>query len=376
MPISDDNAMANTDPPYYGIDLFAGVGGLSLGFSQAGIKMKMGIEVDSLAAFNLQQNNKDMDVIVSDICKIDPAQIMKQKGLRKGDISVIAGGPPCQGFSRSNHRTRKTSNPANDLYKDFFKFIKFINPEVFLFENVDGLKTLNGGEKFSDILKIASKMGYDIQWDLLNSQDFGVPQRRIRLIIVGTKNEANRSLLNEMKKNNSITVREAIDDLPIIENGNSIDRLEYSKNSNLSSFQRIMRKGCHNIVRNNLATRNGELIIKRYKHIPPGGNWKDIPSDLFSNYKNPSNCHRWIYYRLKWDEPSVVVSNFRKNMIIHPEHHRGLSIREAARLQSFPDSYIFYGRLDFQQQLVANAVPPFLATAIGKRIASYLKENL
>ena len=132
-----------------------------------------------------------------------------------------------------------------------------------------------------------------------------------------------------------------------------------------------MRQNCGDSVCNNLVTRNGELIIERYKHIPSGGNWKNIPHHLLLNYKNPQNCHGWIYYRLKWDEPSVVISNFRKNMLIHPEQHRGLSVREAARLQSFPDNYEFYGRLDFQQQLVANAVPPFLDEQIGKNIINY-----
>lgn len=136
-----------------------------------------------------------------------------------------------------------------------------------------------------------------------------------------------------------------------------------------------MRQNAGKTAFNNLVTKNGELIINRYMHIRPGGNWKDIPDHLFKNYKNPNNCHGWIYYRLKWDEPSVVVSNYRKNMLIHPSDHRGLSVREAARLQSFPDEYVFHGRLDFQQQYVANAVPPLLAEKIGKRLV-YHMENI
>jgi DNA (cytosine-5)-methyltransferase 1 len=135
-----------------------------------------------------------------------------------------------------------------------------------------------------------------------------------------------------------------------------------------------MRQNNGTTVYNNLVTRNSSLIIARYKHIPQGGNWKSIPSNLFHNYKNPKNCHGSIYYRLKWDDSSVVLSNFRKSMLIHPEYDRGLSIREAARLQSFPDNFIFYGRLDFQQQLVADAVPPNLARIIGENIICYLKE--
>ena len=170
------------------------MGGLSFGLSQAGFDMQLGVEIDSTAAFNLKQNNKDMDVIVSDIRTIDPSQIMESEGLKKGDIDIIAGGPPCQGFSRSNHRTRKTNNPENDLYKEYYRFIKLIEPEVFLFENVDGLKTLNMGEKFQDILRIGSNLGYHIQWSIINSEKFGVPQKRNRLFILGTKNKTDRSL--------------------------------------------------------------------------------------------------------------------------------------------------------------------------------------
>lgn len=359
--------------PYIGIDLFAGVGGLSYGLSRAGIAMRLGLEIDSNAAFNLKQNNSDMNVVISDICKVDPIKVLENGGLRKEDIDVIAGGPPCQGFSQSNRRTRNITNPTNDLYKEYFKFVKCIRPEVFLLENVAGLKTLNKGETFRDILKIGNNLGYNIQCGIINAKDYGIPQRRNRIIFLGTRNRANKSLLKS-KSTKIVTVREAIDDLPKIENGNDKNDLSYFKQSCLSAYQRKMRGKNSNNVNNNLVTKNGSLIIERYKHIPSGGNWRDIPPNLFSNYKNPENCHGWIYYRLKWDEPSVVVSNFRKNMLIHPEQHRGLSVREAARLQSFPDIYQFYGRLDFQQQLVANAVPPLLAEKIGKNITNYLME--
>lgn len=177
-----------------------------------------------------------------------------------------------------------------------------------------------------------------------------------------------------MKENKAVTVRSALDDLPILENGNAVDELKYSRDSKLSNYQKMMRKNNGNIVSNNLVTKNSALVVERYKYIPPGGNWKNIPPHLMSNYKNANNCHGWIYYRLIWDGPSVVISNFRKNMLIHPEQHRGLSVREAARLQSFPDDYIFYGPLGFQQQKVANACPPLLVEKIGKNIMKYLRE--
>ena len=355
---------------YIGIDLFAGAGGLSSGLSQAGFDMKLGIEIDSNSAITLKKNNPDMNVVVGDIREIDPIKAIESIELEKKTIDIIAGGPPCQGFSQSNRRSRNLNNPMNNLYVDFFRFVKQLDPRVFLFENVAGLKTLNRGIVLNDIINMGERLGYNIQWDVVNAIDFGVPQRRNRIIILGTKQKTNN--LFYVHKNEAITVKDALDDLPILENGNKIDEQNYSRKSNLSSYQKMMRKNNGDTALNNLVTKNNELVCKRYKYIPEGGNWKHIPSHLMSNYKNVNNCHSWIYYRLKWDESSVVISNFRKNMLIHPEQHRGLSVREAARLQSFLDHDVFYGPLVSQQQQVANAVPPLMAEQIGKNIIQML----
>ena len=361
-----------TKSSYLGIDLFAGSGGISYGLSQAGFDMRLGIEIDPNFAVTLKENNKNMKVVVSDIRVIDPAEVVKSSGLRKKDINLIVGGPPCQGFSQSNRRSRNLDNPLNNLYKEFFRFIRVLQPQVFLLENVAGLKTLHRGAVFQDILKTGEKVGYYVQWDVVNAEDFGVPQRRKRIIFIGTKQKTDN--LFYVKKNKPVTVRSALDDLPILENGNAVGESKYSQDGKLSNYQKMMRKNNGNIVSNNLVTRNSALVVERYKYIPPGGNWKNIPPHLMSNYKNPDNCHGWIYYRLRWDEPSVVISNFRKNMLIHPEQHRGLSVREAARLQSFPDQYIFYGPLGSQQQQVANAGPPLLVEKMGNNIMKYLRE--
>jgi len=356
--------------PYIGIDLFAGAGGLTCGLSQAGFNMKLGIEIDSNFAKTLKENNKSMKVIISDIRKINPTEAVNYTRLQKNEINLIAGGPPCQGFSQSNCRSRYLENPLNGLYKEFFRFVKWIQPQVFLLENVAGLKNLHKGSVFRAVIEIGEKLEYFMQWKILNTVDSGVPQRRKRIIFIGTKKKANN--IFEVKKRNIVTVREAIDDLPILGNGNIDSELEYLRDTNLSKFQKLMRRNNGRRVLNNLVTNNSTLVVERYKYIPQSGNWKNIPKNLMSNYKSLSNCHSCIYYRLKWDETSVVISNFRKNMLIHPEQHRGLSVREAARLQSFPDKYKFYGPLGSQQQQVANAVPPLLAEKIGKNILKYL----
>ncbi len=355
-----------------GIDLFAGAGGLSYGLSRAGFNMVLGIEIDSNFAVTLRENNKDMKVVTSDIKVVDPAEAAVSAGVQKRDIDIIAGGPPCRGFSQSNRRTRDLNNPLNHLYKEFFRFVEALQPEVFLLENVAGLRTLQKGRVLQDILERGKELEYEVQWNEVNSEEFGVPQRRKRIIFIGTRKKVSNLFTQE--KSSIVTVRSALDDLPTLENGNTINEIAYSRYSNLTEYQQKMRKNNGGTVSNNLITRNGTLVLERYKHIPPGGNWKDVPPHLLSNYRNPNNCHGWIYYRLKWDEPSVVVSNYRKNMLIHPKQNRGLSVREAARLQSFPDNYIFRGPLTSQQQQVANAVPPLLAEKIGINIMKYLLE--
>lgn len=360
--------MAKTSP--IGIDLFAGAGGLSYGLSQAGFNMVLGIEIDSNFAVTLKENNKDMKVVTSDIRVIDPEEAAVSAGVQIGDIDVVAGGPPCRGFSQSNRRTRNLSNPLNHLYKEFFRFVEVLRPQIFLLENVAGLRTLQKGKVLQDILRRGSELGFCVQWNEINSEEFGVPQQRKRIIFMGTKEKVSDLFIRE--KSSTVTVRGALDDLPTLENGNTVNELAYSKYSNLTQYQQKMRKNNGDTVSNNLVTKNGELVLERYRHIPPGGNWRNIPPHLLSNYKNPNNCHGWIYYRLKWDEPSVVVSNFRKNMLIHPDQNRGLSVREAARLQSFPDDYIFCGPLTSQQQQVADAVPPLLAEEIGKNIIKHI----
>ena len=356
------------------IDLFAGAGGLSYGLSQAGLNVVLGVDIDKDASTTLKNNSKNMKVVTSDVRCLDPEEVISEAGFGVNEIDIAAGGPPCQGFSKSNTRTRSMKNPLNHLYKEFFKFVKLLNPSVFILENVAGLKSFKKCAVLTDMLNTAVNIGYHTQWTILDAADFGVPQRRKRLFIIGTKHKVENIFPKPTK--NFVTVREAISDLPVLENGNHGDKMRYSKYSDLSEYQKIMRESNGTSVSNNFVTKNTDLIMERYKHIPQGGNWKDIPDDLMRNYSDKSRCHGGIYRRLWWDEPSVVIANFRKNMLIHPEQHRGLSVREAARLQSFPDHYTFYGARTSQQQQAANAVPPLLAKTIGENILNEMGDVL
>lgn len=358
--------MQNTKPT--AIDLFAGAGGLSLGFNKAGFNIVLALDNDADAVRTYCENNKknNGEVLTKDIGKVDFDSKLRELGLSKGEIDIVLSGAPCQGFSASNKRTRSLDNPKNRLFAEFIRAVKEIYPRWILFENVSGIMSLEKGKVVQIINNALEHIGYSCKWAILNAVDYGIPQVRRRFLLVGNRIGMDFSFPSPTHGNGKkpyVTVRDAISDLPTLENGNRDDVMPYRYNSpNISEYQREMRMGYSRYkCTNNLVSKNNDLVIKRYNFIPQGGNWGNIPTSLMRNYKNANNCHSGIYRRLKWDEPSIVIGNFRKNMLIHPEQDRGLSVREAARIQSFPDWCVFQGGLVSQQQQVADAVPPTLA---------------
>lgn len=342
-----------------GIDLFAGAGGMSLGASAAGIEISLAVEADKHAASTYNWNHPYTPVFCEDIRKLRGAKLSKT-GKRRLD-TIVFGGPPCQGFSYSNQRTRSRENPNNWLFIEFMRVVRCVQPAWVVFENVKGITDTEGGIFFDQVLDQLSREKYSLSHGILDAADFGVPQHRQRLFIVGCRERIQPALpLGDRRRR--VTVLDAIDDLPILDNGARMSWLGYGTRSP-SAYGRLLRKNLKGCA-NHLVSRNAPAIITRYKYIPEGGNWKDIPSRLMRNYADRLRCHTGIYHRLDGDKPSIVIGNYRKNMLIHPQAHRGLSVREAARIQSFPDSYEFVGSIGFQQQQVGNAVPPMLAEAV------------
>jgi len=346
-----------------GIELFSGAGGMGLGAKNAGINVALAIEKNIYAAQTYLYNHSATTVVVEDITDIQEFSFE-----RKSEPVILFGGPPCQGYSNSNRQTRSLVNPKNWLFKELMKSVKMVNPDWVVIENVPGLKNMDKGFFLEEICSDLNKMGYTPNCKILNAADFGVPQKRERLFVVASRDGIAFEFPKGDFEDNYITVSEAISDLPILENGAKDDRLHY-KSKATSKFAKMMR-GQLRIATQNLVSRSSELVIQRYAHVKQGGNWKDIPANLMSNYKDYTRCHHGIYRRLNDKEPANVISNYRKSMIIHPNENRGLSLREAARLQSFPDSYKFCGPLVFQQQQVGDAVPPLLAQAVFERINS------
>lgn len=345
-----------------GIDLFSGAGGLSLGAELAGISVLYAVELDRDAAQTYKLNHPKTTIINQNIR--DVSIIIREK-----DIPIVLfGGPPCQGFSTSNQRTRSKTNPQNWLFQEMMRIAKEIEPEWIVIENVKGIKETEKGFFFDSIKQSLDELGYNHEAIVLRASDFGVPQTRTRLFIVGTKGKELPRIMPPQCP--IVTVREAIEDLPDLENGARQDNMKYKKKAR--SQYAIDLRGSQRECSGNLVSRNSDIVIRRYAFIPPGGNWRDIPISLMDNYTNRSLCHTGIYRRIDPDKPSVTLGNFRKSMLIHPWQDRGLSIREAARIQSFPDSYLFCGSIGSQQQQVGNAVPPILAKYVFTEIMCLL----
>lgn len=346
-----------------GIDLFSGAGGMSLGAAQAGIDVVLAVESDPHAAKTYQANYPATTMLNSDIRQISSRKIKSL--VPTNNRTVVFGGPPCQGFSYSNQRTRSPENPENWLFLEFLRVVQLLRPDWVVFEDVRGIVDTEKGIFIKEVVERLEKLRYALSYGLLNAMDFGVPQDRARFFVVGSRHGVKFKMPRPTTRK-PITVQEAIADLPELGNGASFDWLPY-RCAPTSRYARMLR-GWMKESPSHLVSRNADWVVRRYPYIPQGGNWEDIPAKAMLNYKDRTRCHTGIYHRLRNDAPSVVIGNYRKNMLIHPEQDRGLSVREAARIQSFPDSYEFHGSIGFQQQQVGNAVPPLLATAVFQAI--------
>ncbi len=335
---------------------------MSLGATLAGIEVRYAIDANANACATYSHNHRETMTLnkrIEDVRKLDLKGLLN----RNQDL-IVFGGPPCQGFSTSNQKTRTKTNPQNWLFTQYIKLVELLKPEWIVFENVIGITQTADGH-FLDLVRSGlADAGYPTTQLILNAVDFGVPQRRSRLFLVGNRLNGQFSPPRPLKE--TITVRAAIGDLPVLNNGANRNSRPYGPTPP-SAYARRLRGGLKTSS-NHLVTNNQQFVIRRYPYVPQGGNWENIPARLMRNYSNRSRCHEWIYRRLSYDEPSVVIGNYRKNMLIHPTQDRGLSVREAARLQSFPDWYEFKGSIGLQQQQVGNAVPPLLAKAVFKAI--------
>jgi DNA (cytosine-5)-methyltransferase 1 len=335
------------------IDLFSGAGGLSLGAKLAGIEVVSAIDADPNVARTYRANFPHVSFCEGDIRNFNPNDVVAS------GVDLILAGPPCQSFSTSNQKTRHDDNPLNNMIFEPLRFIRELRPRAAVIENVAGLGIGSRRAFLESLQAQIVSLGYVVTILRVSGSQAGLPQNRNRLFIVATLRPIGE--LN-LPAGEQPTVLDAIADLPDVENGNDADVLPYPRPSH-SPYSALLRGGLERCD-GHTVTRNSELVVSRFAHVPPGGNWRDIPSEMMSTYLDVSRSHTGIYHRLAPDRPSKVIGNFRKNMLIHPSADRGLSIREAARLQSFPDNFGFHGSIGKRQQQVGNAVPPAMAAVV------------
>lgn len=340
------------------VDLFCGAGGLTLGFEKQNFESVLAIDMWSNAIDTFNNNRKNKVGIVKDIADIDKDFI--DQYINEHVCGVI-GGPPCQGFSLAGKRSE--NDERNKLYQEYFKTLSLINPDFFVIENVTGILSMKNGEVKNDIFKRASGIGYNVYIDKLVASDYGVPQNRVRVFFIGIKKELDKGNFKFPKKfKYKVTCEEALSDLP------SLDRNENTQNyksAPRSEYQKMMRKNSDKVY-NHEQTLHADETKKLISMVPEGGSIKDLPEELRGKRKYSS-----LLRRMNSKAQSNTIDTGHRTYF-HYKENRILSVREAARIQSFPDDYIFSGSKINQYKQVGNAVPPLLAEQVAKAIVDYL----
>ncbi len=397
------------------VELFAGAGGMGLGFLMAAeertpYRMVFSGEAHPIYSETLKRNHDTLREIRQerDITPDDhrPMDLRTPEALDEiaahandyGGTHLLIGGPPCQGFSNANRSSWHGDNPHNGLVQVYLRYVSTLRPMMFLMENVQGiLWTPQAGKSstasvLADFARQCGAMGYIVFPKLLDAVWYGVPQHRSRLFLLGIRSDLGYRAEEfgswgpfplpshgPGTERPYTTVRDAIGDLPSVGNGQGDEMMPYRRPDAVTlqrnEFLRFMRSGAPDgAVFDHVTSRHADYVIDRYRRIPPGGNWKAIANTL-TNYTAVERTHSNIYRRLTWDDPSITIGHYRKSMLIHPHQQRGLSLREASRLQSFPDWFRFSGSVNgtggglvHKQQQLANAVCPLVTRAIGEFI--------
>lgn len=369
------------------VDLFAGCGGLSLGLEQAGLSLVFASDIDPICS-ETYIANRNLDrsrMFIGDISDLN-----RQYGKFSDyfiDVDLVCGGPPCQGFSMAN-RQRLIDDPRNALYKQYLLFLQKAKPKFFIIENVKGM--LSKIQEVIDDIKIILGDKYDIGFSVFNAKHFGVPQNRERLIVIGNRIGIPSTVLidnlKEKQSSNVITLRQAISDLPQLK-PNRIKNKNHIENDDIGYFcvayqyeqtpfyLHINGKREIKFLFNHKNRYNNDRDIEIFKRLPQGGNsLHDSIADIMP-YKSRNEIFKDKYFKLKYDEVCKTITSHMKydcNMYIHPIQARGLSPREAARIQTFPDDYVFTGPQNSWYKQIGNAVPVKFAQVIGEEIAKYL----
>ena len=368
------------------IDLFAGCGGLSLGFEMAGFKIPLAIEIDEWASETYKKNHPDTFVMTEDITQVTDLDALLSDTDR--NITGIIGGPPCQGFSLSGNRDK--NDPRNSLFMEFVRFVRHFKPEFFVMENVPGLLSMKTkkGEMVRDVILSEFKdSGYNVDYHTVNAAEYGVPQSRMRIVFIGVREDLEYDKEKITPKgfcfgDDQITIDQAIMDLPQIESGEGCDFVEYDREPE-TDYEKWAREGSSGVY-NHIAMRHTQRLIERFSHIGYGQSVADVAKEHQQRQRGDAGKISGKVYsqnnmRPYPDRPSPTVAASFQSNFVHPHHNRNFTAREGARLQSFPDRYIFYGKRTTmsweknvsQYQQIGNAVPTLLAKGIARTIIDY-----
>ncbi|MEQ5821325.1 DNA cytosine methyltransferase [Halomonas sp. SCS19] len=384
------------------IDLFAGAGGLSEGLREAGFTSLYANEVMKRYAETYALNHPETLVEQNDIRTVSAERVREQVDLKRGELDLLAGGPPCQGFSIYAPK-RSSEDDRNHLFKDFLRFVDEFQPKAVLIENVPGMLSFEGGATLQAILETLKEHGYNADVRILYAPHYGVPQTRWRTIIIGMRDGQDPSgifpepvrqapirvnftssfggrnivaLPGSVELPQHTSVRDAIDDLPKLVNGEEGEDIKQYRTAPQNDFQLAMRTGSEGVA-NHQAPKLGKINMERLKHIPVGGNWTNIPHDLLPKGMKRArrSDHTKRYGRVNPEGlASTILTKCDPHWgaYFHYSQDRSFTVREAARIQTFPDTFHFVGSRVEQYEQVGNAVPPLLAAAIGRSIATAL----
>ena len=360
---------------YTAIDLFSGAGGLSEGFKQAGFQVLAANDFDAYSAETYRTTHPGTKFLDGPIQEITAVQLLKASNLKKGELFCLVGGPPCQAFSVYNHQ-RGMHDERSGLFREYLRIVEGVFPMWVIMENVTGMTSVANGLAIKEISDGLKKLGYsNFEYRQLNAEEYGVPQERRRLFFIA--NRLGLPILWPEPTNdgqhipfNSVT--DAIFDLPVLQNGEGEPEQPYTVTTGLTSFQKEMRNGGQTVY-NHIAPKLSETNLERMNYIPQGGSWRDIPKHLLpaGMQRAKRSDHTKRYGRLRPQGLSSTIltkCDIHWGAYIHPFQNRTITVREAARFQSFPDSFIFQGPRTEQYRQVGNAVPPLLAKAVGDAI--------
>lgn len=352
------------------MDLFAGVGGLSYGFSRLPeFRVVAANEIDPDIARAYSLNHPDVKVINRNIGEMTEECLREVLGDTR--IDVVVGGPPCQSYSTLGKR--QLDDRAN-LFLQYKRVLGILQPKAFVFENVTGILSMNKRTLFQEVQREFSDLGYQLKYQVLNAVDYGVPQQRERVILVGFRGENKFEYpapTHGEGRKPYVTLRDALGDLPPLQSGQASERYEKAADN---EFLKWVRANAGKKLTEHAAPKNGKHLIRIMQALQDGQSKDDLPEAL-----RPKSGYGNTYAKLWWDRPSTTITrNFAcpsSSRCIHPRDSRAMSIREGARLQSFPDDYLFYGPDGKKRLEIGNAVPPLLSAAIAEKMLEALQEG-